>query len=588
MLIEKINNMKRNYHILLILFFAVSFSGCDYMDEIPTERAQPEDVFTIENLYERPATQAYSYLKGGMSRVAGAFLEAATDNATTVVYDSNIHLLAQGYASSSTPVEGCWDNSYKGIHQALYAIENYREHQLFLQSKTPEEIEQVKTMLIAELTALRAVFELDLLRHYGGYAIIDQVHELGSSEMKNMKRSSFADCVQHIVNLCDSAAKYLDVEPRGASGGYGYMTKGGALAVKAKTLIYAASPLYNQASNTNPLLGYVGSADVTLKWKNAAKACAEVINLKNAGGSNRYSLNSDYEKLFVIEPNNNKEYIVTCNSAKGNALEKRQYPPSKSVLEDNNGGGSIPSQEFVDAFTKDDGTDFVRTASSGAEQYVGRDPRFYSTIVYNGASMGTSVIYTRRDPNNRDGLNNTVRSSTITGYYLRKFLDLNVNFSSSSPATAFHYYPIIRLADVLLMYAEAMTLGYGIDIDPEGFGLTAKDAVLLVRQRAGFTADKFLYGVTTQTEMMNKIKQERRIELSFEEHRYFDLRRWMDAETALNKNITGVSIETVSGVDHYTYFTVDDKRKFHSRMYYHPIPLSEIKTTPSIEQNPGW
>ena len=319
--------MKKRNNILFLLFVAVGMTGCNYMDELPYERSDAEDIFSSEALYERPTTQAYSYLKGGMSRVDDAFLEAATDNGTSVVYDSKIHTLAQGFATSNTPVEECWKNSYKGIHQALYAIENYRKYTLRLQNKTPEEIEQTKKTLIAELNALRAVFEFDLLRHYGGYPIIDKVYELGSEEMRNIRRSSFADCVNHIIGLCDAAAADLNVEPRGAAGGYGNMTKGAALAIKAKTLVYAASPLYNQTTNTNPLLGYVGSTDVTTKWQTAAKACADVINLKKTNGQNKYTLNTDYEKLFIIQPNNNTEYIVTRNSVKANGLEERQYPP---------------------------------------------------------------------------------------------------------------------------------------------------------------------------------------------------------------------------------------------------------------------
>lgn len=152
-----------------------------------------------------------------------------------------------------------------------------------------------------------------------------KVYELGSEEMRNIRRSSFADCVNHIIGLCDAAAADLNVEPRGAAGGYGNMTKGAALAIKAKTLVYAASPLYNQTTNTNPLLGYVGSTDVTTKWQTAAKACADVINLKKTNGQNKYTLNTDYEKLFIIQPNNNTEYIVTRNSVKANGLEERQY-----------------------------------------------------------------------------------------------------------------------------------------------------------------------------------------------------------------------------------------------------------------------
>lgn len=583
--------MKRKNNLLLIALAWLSAAGCSYMDELPYERSDEEDIFTSEALYERPATQAYSYLKGGMNRVDGAFLEAATDNGTSVVYDSKIHTLAQGFATSANPVEGCWETAYQGIHQALYAIENYRKYPLRLQNKTPEEIEQIKNTLIAELNALRALFELDLLRHYGGYVILDRTYPLGSAEMRDLRRRSFADCVDHIVGLCDTAAFYLDVEPRGAAGGYGRMTKGGALAVKAKTLVYAASPLYNEASN--PLLGYTDGEgpDPTTRWRNAARACAEVINLKKADGRNKYTLYPDYEKLFVIQPNANTEFIVTRNAVKNNALEERQYPPALSRQGENKGGGTVPSQDFVDAFTRADGSDFVRTPATGAEQYRNRDLRLYATVVYNGAAFGThGIVYTRRDPGDNNGLNTVVRGSTTTGYYLKKFLDLNVKFNGvQNPAQAFHYYPIIRLADILLMFSEAMTWGYGIDTDPEGFGLTAKKAVAAVRRRAGFTeSDRFLDGVTDPAGMMEKIRRERRIELSFEEHRYFDLRRWAMAETYLNRAVTGVEIQAVAGEDHYAYFTVDGRRRFTRPMYFHPIPLQELRNSPNIEQNPGW
>lgn len=585
--------MKKKYSPLLLVFLIINITGCDFMDEIPYYRIDSVAVFSSSELYERPTNQAYSFIRNGFSRIDGAFLEAATDNGTTVVYGSKVNTIAQGSISSSNVVDNCWESSYKGIHQSLYAIEGYEKYPLKIKNQTEEEIKQVKAILTAELNALRALYELDLLRYYGGYVIMDKTYDLYnnqmSEEMRNLKRSSFADCVEHIVDLCDKAAEVLALQPRGENGGYGRMTKGAAKAIKAKALIYAASPLYNRPGNTDPLLGYTDGSDVTLKWQRAAEACKDVIFLK-AGNANRYSLHANYEKLFVIQPNNNKEYIVTCNSEKGNGLEKRQYPPSVSVLIENNGGGTVPSQEFVDAFTNADGTDFVRTDESAAKQYEKRDPRLNLSVIYNGADFANfGSIYTKRDETNRDGLNSVMRSSTTTGYYLRKFLDTAVDFNSASPATAYHYYPIIRLADVLLMYAEAMTMGYGIDVDPKGWGLTAKAAVTQVRKRAGFNNnDKYLAGVTTPEQMMDKIKLERRIELSFEEHRYFDLRRWMDAENYLNKSITGVAIETIDNTDEYSYFTVDNTRTFTPKMYYHPIPLDQTKALPGVTQNPGW
>ena len=373
--------------------------------------------------------------------------------------------------------------------------------------------------------------------------------------------------------------------PIGGSGGYGRMTKGAALAIKAKTLIFSASPLFNQSGNSNKLIGHVNSneAEVSNRWAIAAAACAEVINLKNQSGSNVYSLHANYEKLFTTSPNS--EYIVFVGASKSNGLENRQYPPS---LSRNLGGGTVPTQEFVDAFTMVNGSAYVRDDLS--VQYNNRDPRFNVIVGYNGSTYGKlGKIYTKLGEDaTSDALNAVIDRSTNTGYYLKKFLDFNINFSLANPGNTFHLFPIIRLADVLLLYAEAMNEAYGPDTDPNNFGLTAKDAVLTVRSRAGFKSDdQFLNGVTTKESMREKIKNERRIELSFEEQRYFDVRRWMDGDR-LNQPVTGIRIIQNGNTLDYSNFTVDDLRKFSPHMYLHPIPLNEIKISPQIVQNPGW
>ncbi len=252
------------------------------------------------------------------------------------------------------------------------------------------------------------------------------------------------------------------------------------------------------------------------------------------------------------------------------------------------GGGTVPTQEFVDAFTMMDGSEYTR--SDDSTQYNNRDPRFDISIGYNSSTYGKrGEIYTKiGNGATIDGLNAIIDKSTNTGYYLRKFLDTNVNFSVGNPATTFHLFPIIRLADILLLYAEAMNQAYGPDVDPRGYGLTAKEAVEMVRSRAGFnSSDTYLVGVAGKEDMLQKIKKERRIELSFEEQRYFDLRRWMDGDK-LNHPVTGIRIEDNGGVLNYSYFIVDEQRKFDPKMYLHPIPLGEIILSPNLIQNPGW
>jgi hypothetical protein len=242
---------------------------------------------------------------------------------------------------------------------------------------------------------------------------------------------------------------------------------------------------------------------------------------------------------------------------------------------------------LADAFTLASGSDYGR--GSVATQYTGRDPRFVATIGFDGSKYGTKTVYTRTGQGSTvDGLNITPERSTNTGYYLKKFLDFNVDFSKATPGTAFHLFPLIRLGDILLLYSESMNEAYGPDADPKAYGLNAKTALQRVRTRAGFNAsDKYLEGVSSTEAMREKIKQERRVELSFEEQRYFDLRRWLDG-SKLNTPVTGISIEVTGGVTTENYFTVDALRKFENRMYLHPIPLQETMISPKITQNPGW
>lgn len=575
--------MKNKFKILAVSFALSFFTACEYMSEKPSDWAQPVDIFTAEGTYLLPVNQAYSYMFGGFNRISNAFLDASTDDGTCTVSASTIHLLARGFATSNNTIENCWGQSYDGIRQTLYVQKNLKEQNLFLNQKTEADVAKIKSVYIGEMYALRGLYEFNLMRHYGGYPIIDKYYALDDPEIATKKRDSFELCIKNIVNLCDSAAKYLDVEPMGGS--YGRMNKGMALAIKAKTLIYSASPLYNQTGNTNSLTGYVGATttDVKARWEAAADACAAVINLKTLAGVNKYILYTGYEKLFITCPND--EYIVFNSAAKSNALENRQYPPTISK---NSGGGTVPVQEFVDAFSKADGSDYVR--SSAATQYTSRDPRLTVSVGFNGSTYGArGKIYSQTVTGaTMDALNAVNDKSTNTGYYLRKFLDFNVNFTIATPATTFHLSPIIRLADILLLYSEAMNNAYGVDLDPRGYGLTAKTALLKVRLRAGFTAtDKYLTGVTTSDQMMAKVKNERRIELCFEEQRYFDLRRWMDGDK-LNQPVNGIRIENIGGTLNYNYFVVDGQRKFDTKMYFHPIPLSELKKSPSLEQNPGW
>lgn len=191
---------------------------------------------------------------------------------------------------------------------------------------------------------------------------------------------------------------------------------------------------------------------MTERWKLAAKACADVINLNADGtispnGNKKYNLIAltaakTYDKIF-INANPNPEYILFYTAAKDNALENRHYPPTISK---DQGGGTVPSQQLIDAFTMKDGSDYTHS-SDGASMYTNRDPRLAAIIGYDGSVYGKNTIYTRISDNTTiDGLNQVKNRSTNTGYYLAKFLDKTLNFGQANVSTVFHLFPMIRLS----------------------------------------------------------------------------------------------------------------------------------------------
>ena len=601
--------MKKLFYIAAL---AAALSACDYLNEEPYHYVKEEDVFNIEARYNQPCFEAYRYMFDGYNCCGGAFLDAATDDAMATVSGSAIHRLAWGYLSEDNTIYSPWTNCYRGIHQCIFAQNGFDKYNTQFAGKTPKEVADLKEQFYHEMNALRAYYEFTLLQFYAGFPIVDKAYTLSDeAEVLNKGRNSFSECVEHIVALCDTAAAHLYTKPHNDNAMLGNMTKGAAMAIKAKTLVYAASPLYNQAGNDNPLIGYTATdvpADyptVADRWKRAAAACADVLNLRadgsivpgskfEAGGNSLYTLvacgnATVYNSTTLFTGNATvKEWIVMKTAEKNYSLENRHYPPS---LSNNSGGGTVPTQELVNAFCKSDGSYISEPANGEATVYTGRDRRFQAYIGYNGAKYGSRTLYTRTgDGATKDAIGATTDLSTTTGYYMMKFLNPTLNFNST-PNTQFHIWPVIRIADIILLYSEAMALGYdSFDVDPQGYGWTAKEAIQLLRKRSGFpvATDKYFDGVTTTAQFIDKVKRERRIELCFEGQRYHDLRRWMDAETVLNKPVHGLETNVSGGNTTYTYFVADQRRAFTKAMYLHPIPKSVLKVNTKIKQNPGY
>lgn len=568
--------MKRIKLIIFLITLPAAFlvTSCNFLNETPEEYLSAEQLFADERWAEQTLRMAFTHLPSGFNRYGGAFIDASTDDGAYVIDNAAINLISRGLLSLANPGEAFWENGYKGIKLTLYFESNIHYLKL-IPAMTEEQIIQRKGEWIGETKVLRALYYFELVKRYGGVPIVTRL--LSEEESRSFARNNFEDCVEHIVELCDEAESILP-----ETSVFGRMNKGSALAIKAKTLAYAASELYDNVSN--PLLGYTttnSSGNIATRQKRAAHALAEAINYK-ANGATAYALLNDYSQVAINVSAANTEVIIANPLVNNNSLEKNLYPPT--LL---GNGSTFPSQGLVDAY------EYKGTPDPG-NPYLHKDPRFDMTVVYDESVMGArGTIYTRTgEGSTQDGLGAVKNVSTITGYYLKKFLSpTSVNFTLATPGNSTRMFPIIRLADLLLLYAEMANHAWGPDSDPDNLGMTALEAINKVRGRTGVGMSA-IPGTTTQIELTDRIKNERRVELAFEDQRYFDLRRWKDAEKVLTKKpenfLYGMEVQMKEGDLEYKKIVVDELRDFNVKMYFAPIPYSEIKANSNLEQNPGW
>ena len=349
------------------------------------------------------------------------------------------------------------------------------------------------------------------------------------------------------------------------------------LALKARTLLYAASPLFNDPTQVDDTFEH-GKYDAS-KWEKAAEAAAAVIKLNTYG---LYTDGKGYEDFFYTLDKNN-EIILSRMCAAHNDVERLNGPVSIT----NGEGGTCPSLNLVNDYEMIDGKAFDwNNPEHAANPFANRDPRFEKSILYNGSTwMNNMVVETFTGGKDFTGV-----KATRTGFYIRKFCNISASWNAPI-GKAFHCFPLLRYGDLLLMYAEAMNEAYGPDTDSKGYGLTARQAVALIRERAGLTGNIDLSETVpagNREKMRIAIQHERRIELAFEEHRHLDLRRWKLAEQVLNQPVLGLKIDKKEdGTFTYTPQVVES-REFTPKMYLYPFPQSEMSRNTNLKQNTGW
>jgi starch-binding outer membrane protein, SusD/RagB family len=563
--------MKKQHYInySLILLLLLGFTNCSDLDYDETSFNRKDDVFSDFARSKSFLNGIYAYLPTDFNSVDGAMRASASDEAEHVNDLSSVQQFNDGSWSAIQTLDNVWNNMYAGI----------RASNLFLKESAGQTFPELKynnqsgndykdIMLqynnyAFEARFLRAFFYFELVKRYKEVPLITTV--LTPEEAANVKQSSFTDVVNFIVSECDAIQSVLPINYTNFSSAKetGRATKGAALALKSRILLYAASPLHNTANDV-------------LLWQKAALAAKAVIDL------NAYTLTSSYA-LVVNNPSltPGTELIFERREAASNGFESRNFP----IGYQGGNTGTCPTQNLVDAYEmRLNGLPITDPASryNPAVPYGGRDARLAQTIIFNGSQFKAIAVETFFGGKNALPITN----ATKTGYYLRKYVieTINLDPRAGAVSTREHTWTLFRYGETLLNYAEAMNEAYGPEVAAAApLTLTALSAVNTVRRRAGMP--NFPAGLSKDA-FRTKLRNERRVELAFEDHRFWDIRRWKIGEQT--KDIFSMNITRNADLS-LTYATkLLEVRPWEERMYFYPIPQSEIFKNTNLKQNTGW
>ena len=603
-------------NIILYFIGLVAFSSCNDMFEPADENNRTEDAMVEESKY------AHGLLIYGYDRlpyITTTQTDIATDDAVTNNTTSTYYDMAVGgkWSADNNPVSQ-WNNCKDGIQYINLFLTKVEKVKWAPSSASKQQmfIDRLK----GEAFGLRAIMYYYLLQAHGGYADDGILYgvplltepENGSSDF-NQPRATFADCVKQIFADCDSAmallpAEYVDIDSNNDIPAR-YQTLGAnysnynlvfgtkarnllsakvAEATKAQVALLAASPAFRDQSG-------VTSAE-------AATLAAKV--LKRIGGLEGFDPTGNiwYKNKTKLEPSASEmpEILWREDRHKNAVQERENYPPTLY-----GSGRTNPTQNLVDAFPMRNGRP-ITDANSGYDPknpYANRDPRLDNCVLYNGTVFHTkkALIITGKYPNDNNETDdniNSISTSTRTGYYLKKLLRDDVSPLSSSLIEQQHIYPRIRYTEMFLAYAEAANDAWGPKADPTGVGFTAYDVIKAIRVRAGLGTDEFGKALaegdvyledcaSDQNKMTDLIRNERRLELCFENKRFWDLRRW---KMPINETVKGMQIERNKETGELIYTVVDvEARKFDSSyQWYGPIPYGEVLKWSNLKQNKGW
>ncbi|WP_037361632.1 RagB/SusD family nutrient uptake outer membrane protein [Asinibacterium sp. OR53] len=582
--------MNKNIWVLVLL--AAMFAGCKKelapLDDnhLSQTRLSSNPYFEegiLMNAYTRLPTANYS------------FSEVATDDAVTNDKANGFLFMATGAWSAANNPMDQWNNSYTAI---MYLNLFLQQVDTINWSPMNQNVSALfRDRLKGEALGLRGLFYLNLLQAHAGNDMSGQL--LGvpiitdvltpNTDFKK-PRNTFDECMKQIYNDLTEAEKYLPLDYQDIASTSQLPSRYSAAVIadynrvfgsvdrqrlsarivkgiRARAALLAASPAFNPQGDA-------------AKWTDAANYAGDVLD--RIGGVSGLDPKG---ALFYTATNVNainlasnidqKEMLWRGSIATSNNMEINNFPPSLF------GNGRVnPTQNLVDAFPMANGYPITDPGSGYAavNPYAGRDPRLKNYILVNGGTMSNKTFYTKTDNPTSDAVN-FLPTSTRTGYYLRKLLREDVNADPTSSSVQKHYPVHMRYTELFLTYAEAANEAWG----PDGVGThgySARNVIAAIRKRAGISQpDNYLASISSREDMRTLIRNERRLELSFEGFRFWDLRRW---KQMLTEPAEGVSINN----NIYTY-NILENRQYADYMYYGPIPYNEVLRA-NLRQNKGW
>ena len=493
------------------------------------------------------------------------FLAGATDEAQYALETGAINNYVNGGWSAANPYSRTWTKCYTAIADANMFLEKLAQADISSWQYNPDYRNWVQQLELFpyEVRFLRAYFYFELFRSYGDVPLVTTT--LTNAEANTITRTPADEIVKFIVEEIDEIAPYLPVSyVTEVNSEIGRATRGAALALKARTLLYAASPLFNPTNDRS-------------RWAAAAEACKVILDNAATWGLKL----SAYGSLWGHDAFYNPELIFGLGRGEFNSFEMANYP----VGVENGASGNCPTQSLVDQYEYQDNGETFGERYPGSidlasvDPYEGLDPRFALTVVKNGDEWPTNGSQKKAIETFNGGFNASPKyGATPTGYYLKKYVDGACVTTADNQTTRRHTWILFRLGEIYLDYAEAVFNATGSAKDAT-FGMTANEAINKLRNRPDIQMPEF---TEDGDAWVARYERERMVELAFENHRFWDVRRWKKGAQYFRT----IQVANISAGLQLTRATVS--RQWDEKYNFYPIPQSELKKNPNLTQNAGW